>query len=47
MQKMPEEHWPETNKIFNKFPTFVAKIKQNFGDLNEVWKTTYIVIIIQ
>jgi len=32
--------------VFNKFPTFVAKIKQNFGDLNKVQKTTYTVIII-
>jgi len=46
MQKAPEEHQPETNKIFNKFPTFVAKMKQNFGDLNKVWKATHIVITI-
>jgi len=47
MQKVPEKHWSEINKIFNKFSIFVAKMKQNFGDLNKVWKATYTVITIQ
>jgi len=33
MQKIPEEHQSEINKIFNKFSTFMAKMKQNFEDL--------------
>lgn len=32
--------------MFDRFLIFVAKIKQNFGDLNKVWKATYTVIII-
>jgi len=43
---MPEKHQLKTNKIFNRFSTFVAKIKQNFEDLNKIRKTTYIIIII-
>jgi len=46
MQKASEEHQPKTNKMFNRFSTFVAKMKQNFGDLNKVRKTTYTVMII-
>jgi len=46
MQKAPKKCQPEINKVFNKFSIFVAKIKQNFGDLNKVQKATYIVIII-
>jgi len=46
MQKAPEEHQPETNKVFNRFSTFMAKMKQNFEDLNKIKKTTYIIITI-
>lgn len=46
MQKTLKEHQPEINKMFNKFSIFVAKMKQNFEDLNKVWKTTYIIITI-
>jgi len=47
MQKAPEERRPETNEVFNRFPTFVAKMKQNFGDLNEVRKATHTVMTIR
>jgi len=33
--------------MFNKFSTFVAKIKQNFEDLNKVWKTIHTIMTIQ
>jgi len=46
MQKAPEEYQPETNKVFNRFPTFMAKMKQNFGDLNKVRKAIYTVMTI-
>jgi len=46
MQKAPEEHQPETNEVFNRFPAFVAKMKQNFGDLNKVRKATHTVMTI-
>ena len=46
MQKAPEEHQPETNEVFNRFPTFVAKMKQNFRDLNKVRKATHTVMTI-
>jgi len=47
MQKAPEERRPETNEVFNRFPTFVAKMKQNFGDLNKVRKATHTVMTIR
>jgi len=46
MQKAPEEHQPETNEVFNRFPTFVAKMKQNFRDLNKVRKAIHTVMTI-
>jgi len=46
MQKAPKEHQLKINEVFNRFLTFVAKIKQNFGDLNKVRKATYTVMII-
>jgi len=46
MQKAPKECQPETNKVFNRFPTFVAKMKQNFRDLNKVRKATHTVMTI-
>jgi len=47
MQRAPEECQSEINKMFNKFSTFVAKIKQNFEDLNKVWKTIHTIMTIQ
>jgi len=46
MQKALEECQLKTNKVFNRFSTFVVKMKQNFGDLNKVRKATYTVITI-
>jgi len=47
MQKTPEERRPETNEVFNGFSTFMAKMKQNSGDLNEVRKATCTVMTIR
>jgi len=32
--------------VFNEFSIFVTRIKQNFRDLNKVWKIIYTVMII-
>lgn len=47
MQKTSDQQQPETNAVFENFNIFVIKIKQNFGDLNKVWKATYIVMTLQ
>jgi len=47
MKKLPEERRFKTNDVFGSFTTFVAKMRQNLGDLNEVRKATHIVVTLR
>lgn len=47
MQKSLGQQQIETSEIFSDFRVFLARIEQNFGDLDEVKKATRIIMSIQ
>ncbi|KAL2005465.1 hypothetical protein VTN00DRAFT_2676 [Thermoascus crustaceus] len=47
LERSPEQQQAETTETFNSFNAFLTRIKQNFGDLDEVKKATRTIMSIQ